>query len=179
LTLADLVETIRQLGGESALNTTVFIELALPRVLHKVAEDASRDENQLNALRSNHTLSVASGVVSCPGAIKEEHVESIVFLSAPTTSYSPSALDYSYGSDLFDTFRVDSGSIHYREAGEDAGTFTGVKTINAITLPSLPAASTDAVNLKDNILQKVITTTASLIKGEIPLAAFGLNDKVS
>lgn len=175
MNLGELVETIRQLGGDAALNTTVFIELALPRVLNKITADAVKDSNQLNALRSDHSLTFASGVVSCPATIKEEYADSMIFISAPTTSYQPSALDFSNGSDLFDTFRVDSGSIHYRQAGLSAGAFSGTKLTNVITLPVLPAASTDAVVLKDNILQQVIATTAALVRGEIPLSAFGLD----
>lgn len=181
MTLDELVRTIRQIASVAApdsplLNSQVLIELVLPRVLHKVAQDAIKDDNQLNALRSDFTLSIVSGVVSCPSTLKEEHAESIVFTSAPTTSYEPTAFDYSNGSDLFDSFHIASGNIYYRQAGLSAATYTGTKTINAIALPSLPAASTDTVQVKDNILQQVIATTVSLIKGEIPMAAFGLEN---
>lgn len=181
MTLAELAERIRQtaIAGNiesPLLNTTVLIEIVLPRVIQRVVSDAVKDENQLNALRANHTLSIVSGVVSCPSTIKEEYVESIVFTSAPSTSYSPDAFDFSNGSSLFDKFRVDSGSIHYREAGENAGSFSGTRQINAITLPVLPTLSSDEVVLKDNLLQEVLTVAASLIKGEIPLASFGLEN---
>ncbi len=181
MTLLELVTTIQQIAIagniESPLvNTTMLTELVLPRVIQKVVSDAARDENQLNALRADHTLSITSGVVSCPSTIKEEYAESRVFLSAPLTSYQPTAFDFSNGSSLFDTFRVDSGNIHYRQAGLSAGIFTGVKTVNAITLPTLPALSSDTVNLKDNLLQEVIAVTVSLIKGEIPMAAFGFDN---
>jgi hypothetical protein len=180
MTLDELIERIRQVAGANVesplLNTTMLIEIVLPRVMQKVAADAVRDDNQLNALRADHTLSIVSGVVSCPATIKEEYAESIVFLSAPATSYKTDAFDFSNGSSLFDAFRVDSGNIHFRQAGLSAGIFTGTKTINAITLPALPTLSTDTVNLKDNLLQEVIAVTASLIKGEIPLAAFGLEN---
>lgn len=181
MTLAELVETIRQIAITGApqesplMNTTVIAELILPRVLNKLVSDAVKDDNQLNALRANHTLSITSGVVSCPSTIKEEYAESMYFLSVPTASYEPTPFDYSNGSDLFDTFRVDTGNIHYRQAGLSAGIFTGVRAVNAITLPTLPAASTDTVTLKENLLQQVITYTASIIKGEIPLAAIGLD----
>ncbi len=180
MTLAELVETIRQIAGANVesplLNTTMLVELVLPRVIQKVVADAVRDENQLNAFRAAHTLSIVSGVVSCPATIKEEYAESVVFLSAPLTSYKSDALDFSNGSSLFDSFRIDSGSIYYREAGASAGVYTGVKTVNAITFPTLPATSSDSVSLKDNLLQEVIAVTAALIKGEIPLAAFGLEN---
>lgn len=183
MTLDNLVETIRQIAiagnadpASPLLNTTVLIELILPRVLHKLVSDAVKDDNQLNALRANHTLSVASGVVSCPATIKEEYAESIVFTSAPTTSYQPTRFDYSNGSSLFDTFTLANGNIYFREAGASAETYTGVKAINAITLPTLPAASTDTVTLKDVLLQQVIVYTASLIRGEIPLQSIGLDN---
>ena len=180
MTLSEVIERIRQVAGANQesplLNTTMLTEIVLPRVIQKVVHDAVRDENQLNALRQDHTLSIVSGVVSCPSTIKEEYAESIVFLSAPTTSYQPTALDFSQGSSLFDTFRVDSLNIHYRQAGASAGVFTGVKTINAITYPDINSkGATDEVPLKDNLLQQVIAVTASLIKGEIPLAAVGLD----
>lgn len=180
MTLDELVERIRQVAGVNLesplLNTTMLIEIVLPRVMQKVTADAVRDENQLNALRADHTLSIVSGVVSCPATIKEEYADSIVFLSAPVTSYKTDALDFSNGSSLFDSFRVDSGNIHYRQAGLSAGIFSGTKTINAVTLPVLPTLSSDTVNLKDNLLQEVIAVTASLIKGEIPLSVFGLEN---
>jgi hypothetical protein len=90
MTLDELIERIRQVAGANVesplLNTTMLIEIVLPRVMQKVAADAVRDDNQLNALRADHTLSIVSGVVSCPATIKEEYAESIVFLAAPATS---------------------------------------------------------------------------------------------
>jgi hypothetical protein len=185
MTLAELIEKIRQIGiaanpESPLLNGNVLIELVLPRVFNKVVSDAVRDEYQLNALRAEHTLSITSGVVSCPVTIKEEYADSITFTSAPTTSYKPTPFDFSNGSDLFDSYRVGEGNIYYRQAATGAKAFTGVKSINSITLPVLPTLSSDTVALKDNLLEQVITFTASLIKGEIPLQAIGLdNDKAS
>jgi hypothetical protein len=181
MTLEQLVETIRQIGiaanpESPLLNSNVLIELVLPRVLNKLVSDAVKDEYQLNALRTSHTLSITSGVVSCPATIKEEYADSISFTSAPTTSYKPTELDFSNGSSLFDSFYVAKGNIYYREAGTSAQAFTGVRAVNAITLPVMPTLSSDTVNLKANLLEQVIAFTASLIRGEIPLAAIGLDN---
>lgn len=180
MTLETLIESIRQIAGANQesplLNTAMLTELVLPRVMQKVVADAVKDENQLNALRANHTLSIVSGVVSCPSTIKEEYAESIVFTSAPSTSFEPTQFDFSNGSSLFDTFTIDSGNIYFRQAATGQRAYTGVKTINAITLPTLPTLSSDTVNLKENLLQEVIAITASLIRGETPLALFGLEN---
>jgi hypothetical protein len=186
MTLAELVEKIRQIGiaanpESPLLNSTVLIELILPRVLNKLVSDVVKDELQLNTLRASHTLSITSGVVSCPMTIKEEYSDSIVFTSAPTTSYKPTPLDFSNGHDLFDSYRVGEGNIYFRQAATGERAYTGVKVINAITLPTLPATDSDSVrlaslDLKDNLIEQVITYTVSLIKGEIPLAAIGLDN---
>lgn len=175
MTLLELAERIRILAQTSStetalLNTTAIIEVVLPRVFHKIVSEAVSDENELNGLRSDFTLSIASGVVSCPVTIKEQYAESIVFTSAPTTSYQPTEYDYSQGDDLFDTFFIGSGQIKFREAGENSGAFTGTKTINSITLPVLPTLSSDPVVLKEHLLQRVINLAASVVRGEIKLA---------
>jgi hypothetical protein len=190
MTLEELVERIRQIGiaanpESPLLNSKVLIELVLPRVLNKLVSDAARDEYQLNALRADHSLAIASGVVSCPMTIKEEYADSIVFTSAPTTSYKPTHLDFSNGSTLFDSYRVGEGQIYYRQAATGAKAFTGTKTINAVTLPVLPALSSGDIdvgttlNLKDDLIEQIITYTASLIKGEIPLQAIGLANNLT
>jgi hypothetical protein len=191
MTLEELVERIRQIGiaanpESPLLNSKVLIELVLPRVLNKLVSDAARDEYQLNALRADHSLAIASGVVSCPMTIKEEYADSIVFTSAPTTSYKPTHFDFSNGSVLFDSFRVGEGKIYYRQADTGERAFSGTKTINAVTLPTLPTDSTGDIDvgttltLKDDLIEQIIIFTAALIKGEIPLAAIGLsNDKAS
>jgi hypothetical protein len=181
MTLSELIERIRQIGiaanpESPLLNTTVLVELILPRVLNKVAAEVVRDEYQLNALRQDHVLSVSSGVVSCPSVIKEEYADSIVFPSSPLTSFQPTRTDYAQGSDLFDTFFVANQKIYFRQAGESVAGYTSAITVNAITLPVLPTLASDTVDIKANILEQVITYTAALIRGELPLQSIGLDN---
>jgi hypothetical protein len=181
MTLAELEQTIKQIGiganpESPLLNSDVLIELVLPRVLNKVVADVVRDEQQLNALRADHTLSVVSGQVSCPSNIKEEYADSITFPSSPLTSYRPTRTDYAQGSDLFDTFFLANQKIYFRQAGLSAATYTSAITLNAITLPTMPVSAAATVSIKANILEQVITYTASLIRGEIPLQEIGLDN---
>lgn len=174
LELANRIYLTAQVGAapdNPLLNTKAIIEILLPKVFYKVVSEAVSDENELNGLRSSHTLSISSGVVSCPVTIKEEYSESIVFTSAPTTSYQPTEFDYAQGDSLFDTFYVGAGQIKFREAGASAVAFTGTKNITAVTLPTLPTLSSDTVNIKEHLLQRIVTLGASVIKGEVPLAS--------
>lgn len=49
------------------------------------------------------------------------------------------------------------------------GQFTGTLTINAVTIPTLPATMSTAVALKDTLLEETITLAANIVAGKIKI----------
>jgi len=189
--LEELVEAIKSIAIQNGvapeqsplLDSTTLIELVLPRVLSVVATDVCKDEQQVQALRANHSIDFVDGVAELPTTIKEEFIESAYFYgasastnSATLASYKRDFIDYGQGgSNIVPTFSTQNGNIYYRTAGAAASAYSGTLLMNAITLPSMPISSTAEVILKANILQQVITLTASIITGQVPLARIGLD----
>lgn len=172
--LGELIEIIRQQSTgvspeNKLLRSEIIIELILPRVLHLLVDDIAKDDQDLQTLRQNHSLTFSSGEDDLPSNIKEEYSDSIYFVnnSGVPDSYVKTWYDFTAnGSPLVATFYVGNKKIYYREAGANAGIYNGSKTINAITFPTIPSAIGDTVNIKDNLLQKLITETAKVIRGE-------------
>lgn len=189
MTLEELVIKIKAIatqnggGNPAMLDTDTLVELILPRVTDVVVADVCKDAQQLQNLRANHTISFTSGVGTLPTTIKEEFIESMYSYGAAsntnvglTTSYKRDLIDYGLGgSSLVATFSVQNGNIYYRAAGGTATAFTGSLIWNAVTLPTLPAASGDTVVIKANILEQVIALTVAVITGEVPLGKIGLD----
>ena len=187
MTLLELIKRIQfeannlPNANPSLTEKSVLIEILLPRVMSVVASNATKDENQLAALRQDHVLTFASGVATLPESIKEEFAPTIYVVNATAgafsnASYKKQFIDYATGTNnVCAKFTVQNRQMLYRNGGQPSGTFAGNLTINAITLPTLPSAISDTVVLKDNLLEQVITTTVAVITGQISLAAIGLD----
>lgn len=185
--LSELIERIKQVAIGVAqspldprlLDNEVLIELILPRVFSIIAQNVAKDPNNLNALRKDHTISFTLGVGTLPETIKEEYADSIVFTDSveEMASYVPQYPDYALAptSNFTPMFTVRNRQLYYQPANGSPGTFTGSRTINAVTLPSLPALVSDTVVLKDNLIEEVISFAAALITGKIPFSAIGLD----
>lgn len=175
-------QTKQEPANSAFLDTSVLTEVLLPRVFTFVVANAVKDENQLSALRQNHTLTFTDGVATLPETIKEKYADSIYVVDADSGSFSNASykrhfLDYATGTNNFCAkFTVQNRQVLYRNGGQPSGAFAGSLTINAITLPTLPSTVSTAVDLKDHLLEEVISICASVIQGQIPLANFGLDN---
>lgn len=185
MTFAETVEKIRQLaiqsGGEPAvsplLDSGVISELLLPRVVDYVTMDIVKSPYQLQALRQQHSLSFSAGLATLPVTIKEEYADSWAWVSKPNTSYKREWFDYSALTPIMFPFcTVRGGNVYFRDPGEDVVTHSGMENLTAVTFPSLPSSASGTVDIKANILEQIITMCAAIVKGEIPLAAIGLDN---
>lgn len=181
--LSELIVKIKmlatQIGVEAAmsplLDSDALIELVLPRVIDYVTMDLVKDEQQLQALRTDHTLTFASGFASLPSTVKEEYAESI-FFAKNGASYVQQWYEYRNDvSTMFDRFTVLNGNIYYRAPSESVTGHSGNEIMNAITYPSLPATESTAVSIKANILEQIISLAVSVITGQVLIAHIGLD----
>lgn len=183
MNLGELITKIKmlatQIGVEPALSplldSDALIELLLPRVIDYVTMDVVKDEQQLNALRTDHTLTFASGFAALPSTVKEEYAESI-FFAKNGASYVQTWYEYRNDvSVMFDRFIILNGNIYYRAPGESVTGHSGSEIMNAVTYPSLPATESTAVSIKANILEQIISVTVAVVTGKLPIAKIGLD----
>lgn len=190
MTLGEALERIRTEAAalnsgqmsDSMQDPSILIEVILPRCFELVARDAAKDPRHLNSLRKNHTISFTSGVGTLPESVKEEWAESIVFNTINsasdyqpgiTTSYKKTFTDYalSSGNTYAACFTVIGRQIHYRAANTNPGNFTGNITVSAVTLPTVPASLATAIDIKDDLLEKVLTLASHVVANKVSLTS--------
>lgn len=191
MNLLELIERVKTEARELSpdpnkkhLDDGIIAELVLPRALDLVVIDLVKDTDGLNALRADHTITFTAGVGTLPSTVKEEYVNSIYFKDSLDemwrnfVSYEPRYEDFilSGPRTIVDTFTVANGNIYYCETSSKFGDFSGQLVINAITTPTIPTVTTDTVNLKSNILNKLIAVAASIVNRGIPLEKVALDN---
>jgi hypothetical protein len=189
MTLEELIARVKVVALETAtrdirpllLNTDVLIEVLLPRCLEFVVERVMKTPDGLQSLRGEVTVAFTSGVGTLPSTLKADYVDMIVFKDDPSTSHVPSWHEFDMDPDGdedpvdYSRFHITNGQIHYHRRDYLKNSFTGNQVVMGILTPVLPTLVGDTVTLNESIIQKLITTTAAVVNGQIPLSQLGLN----
>lgn len=189
MTLKELVNRIKVVAKRTAAgqirplltDTSVLIELILPRCLDAVTEAIARTPDGLNSLRSGIAIAFVSGVGTLPSSIKEEHLELLTFTDDLTCSWVPSWMEFMTHPSPnavpmdYSRYTVKDGLIYYHQRGGVKGTFNGNRTVLAISRLVLPTLESDQVTIKDYHLNQLIAYAASVVNGQTPLTEIGLD----
>lgn len=184
MTLQELISRIKIVATQNAtqpvasplLDSQVLIEIVLPRVFAVILQAFAKDSDKLASLETTHTVSITNGIGTLPANVPEEYASNMYITEAPTASYKANYFDYKTGVAYCPRFTVQNKKLYFRTEGQDDNDYTGNITLNAVTIPVLPTLIGDTVEIKDNVLEQVIAFTAGLIRGEIPLVQFGLDN---
>lgn len=186
----EVIERIKQMAIQlcdgqikpKMTESEVLISLIIPRAIEVVYQDELDGTNYLS-VTSEHVLNFANGEAAIPTGVSEGYVRFILFLEDQNASYVQSWTSFKNCLEgaAFDTcpknvsrFTIRNSKIYYMERGQVWNAFDGELTIQAITLPSIGAASTDEFDVSAEFLQKLIVFVAGIVSEKIPITAIGL-----
>lgn len=175
MTLQEVVDKIKMLASQAGvsdspyLDTTMLSELVLPRCASVIAKNVTKDTHQVQALRRDFTVSFTSGVGTLPEAVKDEYAET-GFIPTTESVYAKQWYQYNSGfTSVFPRWTIRNRNIYYTGANGSPGSYTGNITFNFVALPVFPSSASSTVDIKDNILEQIITMAANVVANKIPL----------
>lgn len=188
MTLIELINRIKLVAQRTAsgpirpllLNTTALTEVILPRCMDELTEKWSQTPDGLNFLRVQQTVTFVNGEAALPSNIKEQAAETISLVDDPSASLVPSwmefQLDPAAGNPVdYGRFHIKNKKIYYHARNAAKNTFNGNLDILVITRLSLPNLEGDQVVATDAALQQLITFTAAVVNGMVPLNKLGID----
>jgi hypothetical protein len=187
MTLQELINRVKVVALETAmpdarpllLNDDVLIEVLLPRCMDHIAAKIALTPDGLDALRGEVVVTFVDGVAELPVTVKEEHVETMAILEDPFASYVPTFSEFQILSEptSYDVskFTIRSGRIYYNQLMNPPLDFSGNRTLICVLRPALPALIGSIVAMRPQLLEQLITFTATVINGSVPLSVLGLD----
>ena len=191
MTFGELIARIKQVAMDIAdesmkpklAESEALIELILPRCLAVIITDILETSEGINSFREETELTFVNGEANLPDGLKEEHIELITFLNDSGVSYIP---DYFVFQNDITTaliattphtvgrFTYYNGKIIYYPKGAAQGAFSGTVDVLATVMPVLPSTTAGTVNLREDILQRLINFTVGILIGKIPFNIIGM-----
>lgn len=171
------IETASQPIKPNLLESTLLAELILPRCLQIVITQIIESPEGLNTFKRVVELTFVNGKVTLPEGLREENIETLVFMDDVNASYIANYPTFFQliTQGLFKTskFSCYNNQLHYVPKGQAITFYSGAKNVLAIVFPVLPSDIDDEIDIQEETIQRLINFAAGVVNGSIPLTVLG------
>jgi hypothetical protein len=163
------------------LDAAGMAEAQMPVVLQAVAENAAADPRKRGLLKQTVSVNFTNGVGTIPSFVLTKWMEdSTLFDPADTTVLYSWVRNFSDFTDPGLRQGIFAAYAYYSIVGGDSmvltlpgvgyspsSGFTGSRSFNAPTVPTMPATANDVLNIVDEIISDIIETGAEMLRGKV------------
>lgn len=170
----EIIDRAEQLASGVGVNSkpppvfdsSITAQTVFPHAVRNVLNRLARTGEDFHDLVQTHDVSLKNGVGELPASVLKDTLEQAIFPGRPFVSYLPyhDFLRYKFLPQM-DYFAINGNKLHFAENGS-CDCCCGKLQLSVATAPDLPRNIDAELSLSNKVVEEVILTIASVLRGE-------------